>query len=265
MASTSRSSSLVCGSSSESSASPALLPSPPSSSSSPESSITSCSSSTSTSIPSSSSSSISSIALPLLRRWAAVLEKPRAAEEARLDVDGGFRVEKLRVAENERHARDAAKLRASEVRRDKELDKLLDAYEYNGDRQSHKGSSGRKVNVNVNQRLAQESLYSQVTGVPQRAPEPRQPVRGIPDVPSSRFSGSTTYSSWLHPDPTPAQAHANPDSAPTPAQEYARSVSQLAMLVDQVPQPLQRQQRGAYWLQPAHTGSTGGLRNAFLR
>ncbi|KAI0738016.1 insulin-like growth factor binding protein [Daedaleopsis nitida] len=215
------------------------------------------------------------------------LEKLRAAEEARLDVDGGFRVEKLRVAEDDRHTRDAAKLRASEVRSDKELDKLLDAYEYSragssrapsplpslhsydGDRQSHKGSSGsgRKVNVNVNQRVAQESLYSQVTGVPRRAPEPRQPVRGIPDVPSSRFSGSTTYSSWLRPDQTPAPAHANPGSAPTPAQEYARSVSQLAMLVDQAPLPQQQQQqqRGAYWLQPAHTGSTGGSRNPFLR
>lgn len=197
------------------------------------------------------------------------LEKLRTAEEARdYDYD-----RKLRVAEDARHERD--------------MDRLLDAYaypragssrapsplpslrSYDGDRHSHKGSdrshgsSGRR---DGHARLAEESLYSQVTGQPRRAPEPRQPVRnaspppapppmpprGRPDVPSSRFSGaSTTYSSWLVPDPPVRHA-------PTPAQEYARSVSQL----DHVPE---QQQRGAYWLQPSHTGGSGGSRNPFLK
>lgn len=210
------------------------------------------------------------------------LAKLRAAEEARLDPA----LEKMRLAESERHERDMARLRASELRHEHDMDKLLDAYDYtragssrapspmpslrsyDSDRHSHKASSrGSNKALTANDKLAQESLYSQVTGQPRRAPEPRQPVRGIPDVPSSRFSQSTTYSSWLAPDP-PSQ------SPPTPAQEYARSVSQLAMLaqVDQPappqpqpqPQPWQQQQeqRGAYWLQSTHTG---GTRNPFLR
>ena len=92
-------------------------------------------------------------------------------------------------------------------------------------------------------------------------PEDTAPLvpRARPDVPSSRFSGSTTYSSWLLPDPP---THPAPHVPPTPAQEYARSVSALGH-AEQVPQ--QQQQRGAYWLQPSHTGGSGGSRNPFLR
>ncbi|TBU41363.1 insulin-like growth factor binding protein [Dichomitus squalens] len=202
------------------------------------------------------------------------LQKLRAAEEAR--VDG--HVEKMRLAEDKHHEREVAKLRASEIRHDKEMDKLLDAYEYSragssrspsplpslhsysDDRHSHKASSrgsGADRKLPVNNELAQESLYSQVTGQPRRAPEPRLPIRNVPapDVPHSRFSGSTTYSSWLVPDP-PLQ-----HSAPTPAQEYARTVSQQGFRDEAQDAP----QRGAYWMQPHHTGSSGGSRNPFLR
>ncbi|KAI0688434.1 insulin-like growth factor binding protein [Cerioporus squamosus] len=207
------------------------------------------------------------------------LEKLRAAEEAR--VDRGM--EKMRVAEDERHDRDMAKLRASELRHDREMDKLLDAYEYTragssrapsplpslrsyeGDRHSHKASSrgSDRGGRTVNDKLTQESLYSQVTGQPRRAPEPRQPVHDrVPAEMPSRFSGSTSYSSWLLPD-APAQQQPSSTTtnlAPTPAQEYARSVSRLADLVQE--QPQQQQQRGAYWLHPTNTG---GSRNPFLR
>ncbi|KAI1791555.1 insulin-like growth factor binding protein [Ganoderma leucocontextum] len=204
------------------------------------------------------------------------LEKLRAAEETRL----GGQLEKMRLAEDERHRRDMANLRASELRHDKDMDNLLDSYEYtragssrapsplpslhsyDDDRGSHKASSrgsdrGRKLPVN---NLTQESLYSQVTGQPRRAPEPRLPVRAPPvDVPHSRFSGSTTYSSWLLPDP-PVD-HSSPSAAPpTPAQEYARTVSQQGHRPGE-----DAPQRGAYWLQPTHTGSSGGSRNPFLR
>ncbi|RDX41022.1 hypothetical protein OH76DRAFT_257034 [Lentinus brumalis] len=197
------------------------------------------------------------------------LGKLRAAEEARFDRG----TEKMRVAEDERHERDMAKLRASELRHDREMDKLLGAYEYpragssrapsplpslhsyDGDRHSHKASSrGSDRGRTTNDKLAEESLYSQVTGQPRRAPEPRQPVHDVPEMPS-RFSGSTTYSSWLRPE----QSAPSPPThlAPTPAQEYARSVSRLADLAQDQPQ-----QRGAYWLQPTNTG---GSRNPFLR
>ena len=183
-----------------------------------------------------------------------------------------------------------AKLRAAEeahAHESRDMDKLLDAYaysragssrapsplpslrSYDGDRHSHKSSDRsappRKASPGAGERIAEESLYSQVTGQPRRAPEPRQPVRDSPrarpDVPSSRFSASTTYSSWLLPDPP---THPAPHVPPTPAQEYARSVSALGH-AEQVPQQQQQQQRGAYWLQPSHTGGSGGSRNPFLR
>ncbi|KAH9890512.1 insulin-like growth factor binding protein [Cubamyces lactineus] len=183
-----------------------------------------------------------------------------------------IRMEKLRAAEEARYGRDVEKLRReSSMRTDRDLEKLIGSYEYSragssrapsplpslrdydGDRHSHKASShGSDPRARVANDLAQESLYSQVTGQPRRAPEPRQPVRNAADLLPSRFS-NTTYSSWLTPDPTPGpQVHA----APTPAQEYARSVTQLGA------QPESPPQRGAYWLQPT---STGGSRNPFLR
>ncbi|KAL1947197.1 hypothetical protein VTO73DRAFT_14158 [Trametes versicolor] len=196
------------------------------------------------------------------------LEKLRAAEEARYDHG----LEKMRVAEDARHDRDMAKLRQSELRHDREMDKLIHSYEYSragssrapsplpslrdydGDRHSHKASSKGSDHGRVARDLAQESLYSQVTGQPRRAPEPRQPVRNAADLLPSRFS-NTTYSSWLVPDP-PAAPPVPVHSAPTPAQEYARSVAQLTQ------QPESPPQRGAYWLQPTNTG---GSRNPFLR
>ncbi|KAI0333135.1 hypothetical protein GY45DRAFT_1320075 [Cubamyces sp. BRFM 1775] len=181
-----------------------------------------------------------------------------------------IRMEKLRAAEEARYGRDAEKLRReSSMRTDRDLEKLIGSYEYSragssrapsplpslrdydGDRHSHKASSHGSQRARVANDLAQESLYSQVTGQPRRAPEPRQPVRNPADLLPSRFS-NTTYSSWLTPDPTPGP---QVNAAPTPAQEYARSVTQLA-------QPESPPQRGAYWLQPANTG---GSRNPFLR
>ncbi|KAI8974261.1 hypothetical protein BD414DRAFT_424620 [Trametes punicea] len=188
-----------------------------------------------------------------------------------------IRLEKLRAAEQARYDRDIEKLgdprRESSLRHDREMEKLIGAYEYSRagssrapsplpslreydtDRLSHKasskGSSDRGRDRVTNDLVAQESLYSQVTGQPRRAPEPRQPVRNAADLLPSRFSNTTTYSSWLTPDPPAQPAY----SAPTPAQEYARSVTQPV-------QPESPPQRGTYWLQPANTG---GSRNPFLR
>ena len=201
------------------------------------------------------------------------MEKLRLDEAARVDRELEREREfdrKLRLAEDARHERDMDRLldsyarsRAASSRAPSPLPSL---HSYEDDRHSHKGSdrsSERRRPAHT--RLAEESLYSQVTGQPRRAPEPRQPVRDAPlaprarpDVPSSRFSGSTTYSSWLLPDPP---THPAPHVPPTPAQEYARSVSALGH-AEQAPQ---QQQRGAYWLQPSHTGGSGGSRNPFLR
>ncbi|PIL33018.1 hypothetical protein GSI_04467 [Ganoderma sinense ZZ0214-1] len=221
-------------------------------------------------------------------------------EEARGHSDGHY--EKLRLAEREHHAAAlSARRRASALRHEKDMDGILDAYEYtragssrapsplpslhsyDDDRHSHKASSrgsssgsdrdrdharGRKP-VPVHD-LTQESLYSQVTGQPRRAPEPRLPLRGRDappaDVPHSRYSGSTTYSSWLLPDPPADRSGlgAGAGAPPTPAQEYARSVSQQGHRAGELGGQ-DAPQRGAYWLHPAHTGSSGGSRNPFLR
>lgn len=95
-----------------------------------------------------------------------------------------------------------------------------------------------------------ESMYSQVTGLPPRAPVPRKPVnlRAIvergPSV--SRFSGTTVSS-------------IKTDREISEAQQYAKSVD------------LERDELGPtgggdkYWLVPAGTGTGQVSRNPFLR
>lgn len=193
------------------------------------------------------------------------MDKLRVAEEARFERD----LEKTRIAEDTRHERDMARLRDSSLRHNREMEKFINSYEYtragssrapsplpslrdyDGDRHSHKASSKGSDRGHITNDLAEQSLYSQVTGQPRKAPEPRQPIRNPADLLPSRFSSPTTYSSWLTPDPPAMPVH----SAPTPAQEYARSVVQSA-------QPTSPPQRGAYWLQPTTTGES---RNPFLR
>ena len=58
------------------------------------------------------------------------------------------------------------------------------------------------------------SLYSQVTGMPRRTPEPRQPVKENPDQLPSRFSLSTFSSS----------VHLPKSSAPSEAESYAKAM-----------------------------------------
>ncbi|KAF7794731.1 hypothetical protein EIP86_005869 [Pleurotus ostreatoroseus] len=157
------------------------------------------------------------------------------------------------------------KLRAAEeARYDHDMDKMLEAYEH-----SRAGSSRRSTPLpsyydpdrnrltpqpTGHATLEDRSIYSQVTGLPRRAPEPRQPVRNPRDLLPSRFSG-TSYSTSTPEGPQelpPApliEELVDPERPPTPAQEYARLVSQN-----------QTEPRGAYWLQPTNTG---GSRNPF--
>ncbi|THG97507.1 hypothetical protein EW026_g4507 [Hermanssonia centrifuga] len=175
------------------------------------------------------------------------------------------------------------KLRSSEeARYNRDMDKFIDAYDY-----SRAGSSRgpspipslyererereRAHDRLVNQRtgnnlhhrrlsgasLTNGSLYSQVTGMPKRAPEPRQPVRNARDLLPSRFSATSYATSSNHsgaqetlPPPPDLLEASRP---PTPAQEYARTVK----LGSQQPEP-----RGTYWLQPTNTGNSN---NPFLR
>jgi hypothetical protein len=95
-----------------------------------------------------------------------------------------------------------------------------------------------------------ESMYSQVTGLPPRAPVPRKPVnlRAIVErgPSASRFSGTTVSS-------------IKTDREISEAQQYAKSVD------------LERDELGPtgggdkYWLVPAGTGTSQVSRNPFLR
>ena len=96
-----------------------------------------------------------------------------------------------------------------------------------------------------------ESMYSQVTGRPPRAPVPRKPVnlRGIVErgPSSTRFSGTTVSS-------------VKSDREISEAQRYAKSVD------EEEPDELDPVSGGdKYWLVPAGTGTDQVSRNPFLR
>ncbi|EKM56090.1 uncharacterized protein PHACADRAFT_257156 [Phanerochaete carnosa HHB-10118-sp] len=152
-----------------------------------------------------------------------------------------------------------------EARRGRDMDKVLDAYDY-----SRAGSSRGpsplpslrdyelrdRTEKRAKQRLSEaslsnDSLYSRATGHPRTGPEPRQPVRtNLRDLLPSRFSATTISQSSPEPSPPPAPAFAEESRPPTLAQEYAHSVTLN----------LPTESRGEYWLQPANTGSTNPFR-----
>jgi len=151
-----------------------------------------------------------------------------------------MKLEKLRDAEEARHDRAMEKLsgydpRAESHRQPSPLPSLRNYDDhYEARRQPDKRVSTAS--------LSTDSLYTQVTGMPRRTPEPRQPVKKNPrELLPSRFSDSTRGSQDL----------LEPFRAPTPAQEYARSVTQG-----------QDPSRGSYWLKPSHTGASS---NPFRR
>ncbi|THH30808.1 hypothetical protein EUX98_g3371 [Antrodiella citrinella] len=197
-----------------------------------------------------------------------------------------FKMEKMRAAEEARHERD--------------MDGILDAYDYS------RPASRRSVSTRApsapptlydyerdtkNKRLIPQrsgtdpahnrlsaaslsavSMYSQVTGLPRRTAEPRQPVRNARDLLPSRFSG-TSYSTSTDSGPAalppvPPVNLMDDSRPPTPAQEYARLVAaqQPATMAPPLHQEFQYvPPRASYWLQPAQTGATNVSRNPFLR
>jgi hypothetical protein len=93
---------------------------------------------------------------------------------------------------------------AEEARHEREMEKLVGTYEYSraGSRSSRGPSTLPSLHDHSHHRrdsqgsatLSAESLYSQVTGMPRRMPEPRQPLKHG-ELPKSRFSLSTFTSS----------------------------------------------------------------------
>ncbi|KAJ7863805.1 TNFR/NGFR cysteine-rich region family protein [Mycena olivaceomarginata] len=98
-----------------------------------------------------------------------------------------------------------AKIRAAEEASDaRDMDKLLANYDYPRAQHSHVhhhhhqhlsrdnvNGHGRNESVSTASTLAAPSLYPQVTGMPHRVPEPKEPLRSSSRDVTSRFSGST--------------------------------------------------------------------------
>ncbi|KAI0085954.1 hypothetical protein BDY19DRAFT_986857 [Irpex rosettiformis] len=165
------------------------------------------------------------------------------------------RMEKMRSAEEDQYNRDMDKLldsydysRAGSSRGPSPLPSLKD-YEYHRER-ARKRLSGVS--------LTHDSIYSQVTGLPRRGPEPRQPVRNARDLLPSRFSDTTSDKSGPQGSPPPTMEELLKTSRPpTPAQEFARQYT-----LNQNQQQPATEARGAYWVTPNQTGNS---HNPFLR
>lgn len=88
------------------------------------------------------------------------------------------------------------KLRAAEeAQHNRDLEKLIEAYGFSRPVSPHepKRAESHDYESDRSHRLSGRSIYSEVTGLPQRGPEPRQPVKTNPL--KSRFSSTTVGSS----------------------------------------------------------------------
>jgi len=114
---------------------------------------------------------------------------------------------KLRNAEDARHAR--------------EVESFIDAYDYSHKSESRSGTLRSKNGTGNPNRLSGHSLYSEVTGKPRQAAEPRQPVKK--DI-ASRFSSSTLSSSYSYRTRDRDRVVLAPTPVPTEAEEYVMAV-----------------------------------------
>ncbi|KDQ59747.1 hypothetical protein JAAARDRAFT_175248 [Jaapia argillacea MUCL 33604] len=177
----------------------------------------------------------------------------KRAQPIALDEEAGFgetddiKLMKMRNAEEESHH--------------KEIDKLIGSYEYSRSSQAPSGGPehyrsralGDSDPYTDTNRLSASSWYSQLTGNPRRAPEPRQPVRTNLNSRFSSSDQSSMYSSatreLLPPGPMSI------DRPPTQAEEYRTQKQQAA---SSSPPSV-----GSYWIQPTNTGNSSASRNPF--
>lgn len=118
------------------------------------------------------------------------------------------------------------KLRAAEeARHNQELEKLIETYGFSRTSSPHesKRMETHDHESYCSHRLSGGSLYSEVTGIPQRGPEPRQPVKTNPLT--SRFS-ATTLGSSVYAKPSLTRRERFPPKSQTDAETYAASVRQ---------------------------------------
>ena len=111
------------------------------------------------------------------------------------------------------------KLRAAEeARYNQNLEKLIDAYRPSRPNSAHE--SIHDYESDRSHRLSGRSLYSEMTGMPQHGPEPRQPVKTNPL--KSRFS-STTLGSSMYKKPSLTRLESFSPKRQTVAEAYAAS------------------------------------------
>ncbi|KAG6375880.1 hypothetical protein JVT61DRAFT_2746 [Boletus reticuloceps] len=142
------------------------------------------------------------------------------------------------------------KLRAAEEARHNRVEKLVGAYGFSRANSPHDPTQMESHDYESyhSQRLSGVSLYSEVTGMPQRGPEPRQPVKT--NLLSSRFS-STTLGSSVYKKPSLMRREPFSPKPQTDAEVYAASVRQLSTATG-----------GSSWVKPTNTG---GSRNPFRK
>ncbi|KAF8437463.1 insulin-like growth factor binding protein [Boletus edulis BED1] len=142
------------------------------------------------------------------------------------------------------------KLRAAEEARHNRTEKLIGAYGFSRANSLHDPTQMESHDYESyhSQRLSGVSLYSEVTGMPQRGPEPRQPVKT--NLLSSRFS-STTLGSSVYKKPSLMRREPFSPKPQTDAEVYAASVRQTSTATG-----------GSYWVTPTNTG---GSRNPFRK
>ncbi|KAG6900361.1 hypothetical protein C0993_011992 [Termitomyces sp. T159_Od127] len=146
---------------------------------------------------------------------------------------------------------------AEDARDSSDLDQFIDAYDYS-DKDSKASSLPpiddhhspfkirRKPPMSLSSKLSAHSIYSEVTGQPRHAPEPRQPIRK--DFLTSRLSASTLNFSLSGRTREPERAAAAAREQ-TEAEAYASSVR--AALVASPPL-----NSGAYRIRPMNTGGS---------
>ncbi|KAJ6541936.1 insulin-like growth factor binding protein [Mycena capillaripes] len=182
------------------------------------------------------------------------------------DVESeAIKLMKIRNAEEARHHNEMEKLQ------------LFGAYEYSraGSTRSSRAPSSRSGHSHapsalpsldgrrdhhtaVAEQVSRASMYSEVTGVPRTAPEPRQPVNKNLLTALARYPSSVSSSgkSYMYDSSMDARLiDVDLPAGPTEAQVYADAVRPALSASPPT--------RGAYWLEPMRTGTSSN--NPFRR
>ncbi|KAJ7897319.1 insulin-like growth factor binding protein [Mycena olivaceomarginata] len=117
------------------------------------------------------------------------------------------------------------------------------------------GGRRDRDHIAVADQVSRASMYSQVTGAPRNAPEPRQPVNKNLLAGLARYPSTVSSRSYMYTDERLIDV--DPPAGPTEAQVYAEAVRPA--LAGSPPTRV----GGTYWLEPMRTGTSSN--NPFRR